>query len=72
MFKPVIIWLRVGLDGGSGNRLVLQLNPGATLAPDDYRIYLPNALEPGGVDTRIFDIYGTREEAVRAFQRQFV
>jgi hypothetical protein len=46
--------------GGSGNRLVLQLNPGAALAADNYRVYLPNALEPGGVDTRLYDIYGNQ------------
>jgi hypothetical protein len=48
------------LPGGSGNRLVLQLNPGAALGADNYRVYFPNELEPGGVDTRIFDIYNNQ------------
>jgi large repetitive protein len=59
-YNPVTQTSSVVVAGGSGNRLVVQLNPGATLAADDYRIYLPNALEPGGVDTRIFDIYGNQ------------
>jgi hypothetical protein len=59
-YNPATQTSSVVVPGGSGNRLVLQLNPGATLAPDDYRIYLPNALEPGGVDTRIHDIYGNQ------------
>jgi large repetitive protein len=46
--------------GGTGNRLVIQLNQGSTLSADDYRVYVPNQLEPGGVDTRIFDIYGNQ------------
>ncbi len=46
--------------GGSGNRLVLQLLPGQTLPADNYRVYLPNQVEPGGIDTRIFDIYGNQ------------
>ncbi len=51
------------MPGGSGNRLVLQLDPGATLSADDYRVYLPNQVEHRGqrsVDTRIFDIYGNQ------------
>src|SRR5262249_47364247 len=43
------------VPGGSGNRLVLQLNPGSTLGADNYRIYLPNQN-----DTRIFDIFGNQ------------
>ena len=50
----------VVVPGGSGNRLVLQLDPGDTLAADDYRVYLPNQVEPGGIDTRITDIYGNQ------------
>jgi large repetitive protein len=50
----------VVVPGGSGNRLVLQLNPGNTLAADDYQVYIPNQLAPGGVDSRIFDIYGNQ------------
>ena len=46
--------------GGSGNRLVLQLAPGTTLPADDYRVYMPNQVEPDGNDTRIFDIYGNQ------------
>ncbi len=46
--------------GGTGTRLVLQLDPGQTLAADDYRVYFPNQIEPGGIDTRIFDIYGNQ------------
>ena len=43
-----------------GTRLVLALNPGTTLPADYYRVYLPNALEPGNIDTRIDDIYGNQ------------
>jgi hypothetical protein len=50
----------VVLPGGTGNRLVLQLNPGYTLPANDYRVYLPNQVEPNGTDTRIFDIYGNQ------------
>jgi hypothetical protein len=46
--------------GGSGNRLVLQLNPGASLSADNYRVYFPNQIEPGNIDTRIFDIYNNQ------------
>jgi len=46
--------------GGSGNRLVLQLNPGATLSADNYRVYIPNQVEPGKIDTRIVDIYNNQ------------
>ena len=28
------------------------------LPADDYRIYIPNQIEPGNVDTQIDDIYG--------------
>ncbi|HZW35120.1 MAG TPA: S8 family serine peptidase, partial [Isosphaeraceae bacterium] len=44
--------------GGTGNQLVLSVN--GTLTPDYYRIYIPNQLEPGGIDTRIYDIYGNQ------------
>ncbi|MFI5457180.1 MAG: Ig-like domain-containing protein [Isosphaerales bacterium] len=53
-------WSKVTAPGESGTRLVLQLDAGVTLAPDDYRIYVPNQLEPGNVDTRIYDIYGNQ------------
>ena len=46
--------------GGSGNRLVLSIAPGTTLAADDYRIYMPNQVDAAGNDTRIFDIYGNQ------------
>ncbi len=46
--------------GGSGNRLVLTIEGGTTLAADDYRVYMPNQVEPNGTDTRIFDIYGNQ------------
>jgi large repetitive protein len=58
-------WSPATAAGESGTRLVLQLDSG-TLAPDDYRIYIPNQLEPasagnpGGLDTRIYDIYGNQ------------
>src|SRR5262249_51263943 len=51
-------WTQVTTPGQSGTRLVLQLNAGVTLAPDYYRIYLPNQVEPGNVNTQITDIYG--------------
>ncbi len=50
----------VVVPGGSGNRLVLQLDPGNTLTADDYRVYIPNQVEPDGLDTRIFDIYNNQ------------
>jgi hypothetical protein len=43
-----------------GTRLVLALNQGVTLPADHYRLYMPNQLEPGGIDTRIFDIFGNQ------------
>jgi hypothetical protein len=46
--------------GGSGNRLVLSIAPGTTLAADDYRIYIPNQVDAQGNDTRIFDVYGNQ------------
>ncbi len=47
--------------GGSGNRLVLQIAPGTTLAADDYRLYMPNQLGSGGtIGTAIKDIYGNQ------------
>ncbi len=46
--------------GQSGNRLVLQIAAGTTLAADDYRIYMPNQVDAAGNDTRIFDIYGNQ------------
>ena len=49
-----------GHPGGSGNRIVLQLDPGNTLNADDYRVYIPNQVEPNGLDTRITDIYGNQ------------
>ncbi|MBX6312577.1 MAG: hypothetical protein IRY99_06610, partial [Isosphaeraceae bacterium] len=48
------------------NRLVLTLAPGATLAPDYYRLYLPNAIVQGGPfagqDLRIFDAFGNQAD----------
>ncbi|MGP0069534.1 MAG: S8 family serine peptidase, partial [Isosphaeraceae bacterium] len=46
--------------GGQGNRLVLSIAPGTTLAADDYRIYMPNQVDAAGNDTRIFDVYGNQ------------
>ena len=43
--------------GGSGTRLVLTFGQ---LAADDYRIYIPNQIEPGNVNTQIFDIYSNQ------------
>ena len=43
-----------------GTRLLMSLTPGTTLPADYYRLYLPNQLEPGNIDTRIFDIYGNQ------------
>ena len=59
-YNPVTQQSSVVVPGGSGNRLVLQLAPGNTLSADDYRVYLPNQVEPGDVDTRIFDIYSNQ------------
>ena len=56
-YTPITQQSSVVVPGGSGNRLVLQLAPGNTLSADDYRVYLPNEIEPNGTDTRIFDIY---------------
>ena len=44
--------------GGTGNQLVLVYS--GTLPADYYRIYMPNQVEAGGTDTRIFDIYGNQ------------
>ncbi len=46
--------------GGQGNRLVLTIAAGTTLAADNYRIYMPNQVDAAGTDTRIFDIYGNQ------------
>ena len=50
--------------GGSGNRLVLQLNSGFTLPADNYRVYMPNQINTSSsgttIDTRVFDIYGNQ------------
>ncbi len=59
-YDPITQTSTVVQPGGSGNRLVLQLLPGQTLPADNYRVYLPNQVEPGGIDTRIFDIYGNQ------------
>jgi hypothetical protein len=53
-------WSQVTTAGESGTRLVLQLNMGSTLSADNYRVYIPNQVEPGGIDTRIYDIYGNQ------------
>ena len=46
---------------GRATRLVLQLDPGDTLSADDYRVYIPNQIEPAATSTpRIFDIYGNQ------------
>ncbi|HKM54135.1 MAG TPA: hypothetical protein VJY33_12060, partial [Isosphaeraceae bacterium] len=45
--------------GGSGNRLVLTYS-GGMLPADYYRIYMPNSVEPGGINTVIKDIYGNQ------------
>jgi hypothetical protein len=47
--------------GGSGNRLVLQIQPGTTLPADYYRLYMPNqAGSNGAAGTAIYDIYGNQ------------
>ena len=43
--------------GGSGTRLVMTFGQ---LPADDYRIYIPNQVEPGNIDTTIHDIYGNQ------------
>ena len=53
-------WAPVTTPGGIGTRLVMTLNPGETLPADTYRIYMPNQVMPGGIDARIFDIYGNQ------------
>jgi hypothetical protein len=45
--------------GGTGNRLVLTYT-GGTLPADYYRLYMPNEIEPAGIDTRLFDIFGNQ------------
>lgn len=53
-------WSPVTQPGGNGTRLVLTLNNGDTLPADHYRLYMPNQVEPGNIDTRIFDIFGNQ------------
>ncbi len=43
-----------------GTRLLMSLAPGTTLPTDYYQLYIPNQLEPGNIDTRIYDIYGNQ------------
>ena len=43
-----------------GTRLLMSLAPGTTLPADYYQVYIPNQLEPGNIDTRIYDIYGNQ------------
>ncbi len=38
----------------------MSLAPGTTLPTDYYQLYIPNQLEPGNIDTRIYDIYGNQ------------
>ena len=45
--------------GESGNRLVLTYT-GGTLPADYYRLYMPNAMEPGSINTVVTDIYGNQ------------
>jgi hypothetical protein len=59
-YNPLTQTSTVVQPGGSGNRLVLQLNKGVTLAPAYYRLYIPNQVEPGNIDTRIDDVYGNQ------------
>ncbi len=59
-YNPITQTSSVVIPGGSGNRLVLQLDPGDNLSADDYRVYLPNEIEPDGTDTQIVDIYGNK------------
>ena len=47
-YNPITQTSSVVVPGGSGNRLVLQLDPGNTLPADDYRVYIPNQVEPNG------------------------
>ncbi len=44
--------------GGSGTRLVLTV--ATTLTADDYQVYIPNQIQPGNINTEIFDIYGNQ------------
>ena len=52
------------LDAGRGRRLGQPARPpiaaGSTLPADYYRLYMPNQVDAGGTDTRIFDIYGNQ------------
>ncbi len=60
-YNPVTQASTAVVAGGTGNRLVLQLNPGDTLSADDYRVYIPNQLGPNGTPgTAITDIYGNQ------------
>jgi large repetitive protein len=43
--------------GGSGTRLVMSFGQ---LSADDYTVYVPNQVEPGNINTQIFDIYGNQ------------
>ncbi len=45
---------------GYQNRLVVKLNPGTTLPPDHYRLYIPNQVMSDGRDLRIYDVYGNQ------------
>ena len=62
-YDPVAKTSTLVAPGGVGNRLVLSYDDkgGAQPLPaDHYRLYMPNAIEPGGIDTRLFDIYGNQ------------
>ncbi len=47
-------------QAGYKNRLVVTLPTGTSLAPDHYRLYIPNMVKPDGTDLRIYDIYGNQ------------
>lgn len=45
---------------GYKNRLILTLPAGTTLAPDHYRIYVPNQVTSAGLDLRVLDQFGSQ------------
>ena len=64
-------WTLVTTPAASGTRLVLQLDPGSTLAADDYRVYIPNQVDHGRLDHRRHpDLRHLRQPARRRKPRQ--
>jgi hypothetical protein len=58
--KNSILGAQGPLDAGYKNRLVLDLPAGTTLAPDKYRLLIPNMVTPNGKDLRIYDLFGNQ------------